>query len=315
VGRLGRSFTWRHQDSNEEPIHVPRLILHLSLVLIVAPASTLFAAIDYSAIGSTYSQNFNSLAATGTDHDWANDSTLPGWYLFRVTSGTNSTPVPMAFYDASDGSATNGRFYSFGANSDRALGGIGSGAFGYPGDRATTLAANQSAGWIAASITNSTGTPLTKFTLAYDGEQWSDAGDNEPPYAQTMQFEYGVGTNFSTVSSWTAPGGIFNFTSPVFTTTAGPVDGNAAGRVAGLGGTITDLSWLPGTTLWLRWVERNDSGLDHALAIDNLSFSAGLSAVPEASALAFGSLLCGLMTLAVGVRALALRRFSATAKK
>jgi hypothetical protein len=156
---------------------------------------------------------------------------------------------------------------------------------------------------------------LTKFTLAYDGEQWSDAGDNGPPYAQTMQFEYGVGTNFSTVSSWTAPGGNFNFTSPVFTTTAGPVDGNAAGRVPSLGGTITDLSWLPGTTLWLRWVERNESGLDHALAIDNLSFSAGLSAVPEASAAAFGSLLCGVLALAIGVRAMIRGLFGAPAKQ
>ena len=44
-------------------------------------------------------------------------------------------------------------------------------------------------GWMAASFTNNTGGQLTQFTVKYDGEQWSDAGDNGPPYAQTMNFE------------------------------------------------------------------------------------------------------------------------------
>jgi MYXO-CTERM domain-containing protein len=57
------------------------------------------------------------------------------------------------------------------------------------------------------------------------------------------------------------------------------VDGNNAGAVAGLGGTIGGLEWAAGETLWLRWVERNDAGSDHGLAIDNLSFSS----VPEPS--------------------------------
>ena len=146
---------------------------------------------------------------------------------------------------------------------------------------------------MAASFSNNTGSTLTRFTVAYDGEQWRDAGDNGPPYPQTMNFEYGFGTDFSSVATWTAPGSSFNFTSPIYTAgSGGPVDGNNAGRVADLGGTVSNLAWQAGTTLWVRWVEQNDAGADAGLAIDNFSFSANLTAVPEASAFEFATFLC-----------------------
>ena len=84
---------------------MPRVIFYSGFVLLSAWPSILAAAIDYSSIGFTYSQNFNSLAASGTDHDWANDSTIVGWHLFRVTANNNATPFPMAFYDSTNGSA------------------------------------------------------------------------------------------------------------------------------------------------------------------------------------------------------------------
>jgi hypothetical protein len=126
-------------------------------VLISAWPSILAAAIDYWSIGATYSQNFNSLAVSGTDHEWANDSTIVDWHLFQVTANNNAAPFPMALHDASNRSATQGRFYSFGTNADRALGGLGNPIFGYITDRATSIPVNQSAGWIATSIANNTG--------------------------------------------------------------------------------------------------------------------------------------------------------------
>jgi hypothetical protein len=264
-----------------------------ALLIAIAFARPSLATIVYSVAGSTYSQNFDSLAASSELHEWTNDSTIAGWHLFRVAAGNDPTPTPMSFYDASDGSTNNGRFHSYGLTSDRALGSVGNSAFGYPGDRATSIPIGQPAGWMAASVSNNTGTQLTGFTLNYDGEQWSDGG-NETPVAQTMDFQYGFGADFSSVSSWILPGGNFSFTSPVFTTTAATLDGNGAGRVANRGGTVTNLTWQPGTTLWFRWVERNDFAADHSLAIDNLSFSAnaGISAVPEASTVLFGAAIC-----------------------
>jgi len=286
---------------------VQRQILLCTLIALATGVRPLRASIDYSSVGGVYTQNFNSLAASGTEQDWSNDSTIVGWHLFRVTAGNNPSPFPMTLYDTSDGSAENSRFYSFGTTTDRALGGIGGGTFGHPnaGDRATGISVNQPAGWIAANFVNSTGSQLTRFTLNYDGEQWRDAGDNEPPYAQTMEFQYGFGADFATVSSWITPGGSFSFTSPVFTTTDGPVNGNGAGRIASLGGSITNLDWQSGATLWLRWVERNDLVFDHGLAIDNVSFSASgtITAVPEAGPLAIGAIVCCLCVIAVGGRA------------
>jgi hypothetical protein len=83
-----------------------------------------------------------------------------------------------------------------------------------------------------------------------------------------------LGLSFNSVAIWTAPGGNFDWTSVVNTATAASVDGNAAGRVSGRGGTISNITWNPGENLWVRWVERNDSGNDHGLAIDNVNFTA-----------------------------------------
>ena len=130
-------------------------------------------------------------------------------------------------------------------------------------------------------MTNGTGGSIDSFNLSFDGEQWRDggiSGTTAVPTAQTMVLEYGVGATFDEVPLWTAPGGTFDFASPIFLSTAAGValDGNdAANRAAGLGGTIPNLTWGAGETLWLRWVELNDVNNDHGLAIDNLQFSTG----------------------------------------
>jgi hypothetical protein len=56
--------------------------------------------------------------------------------------------------------------------------------------------------------------------------------------------------------------------------------------LAGIGGTIGSLSWNDGDTLWIRWIENNDVGNDHGLALDNFQFTA--SVVPEPSTLGLG---------------------------
>ncbi len=122
---------------------------------------------------------------------------------------------------------------------------------------------------------------MAEFTANWDGEQWRNSGQS----AQTMIFEYGFGSSFTSVSAWNAPGTTFDFTSPVAGGTAGALDGNlAVNRKAGLGGTLSNLSWADNDTLWLRWLETNDINDDHGLAIDNFSFTtprAPTASVPE----------------------------------
>lgn len=252
----------------------------------MAAAVAAFAGMASANISFTgvYSQNFDSLTATNsTGQAWANDSTLTGWSLFRQPG----PGVALTTYGGDNGASNSGQFFSYGStgSSERAFGGLGSGGayFGSP-------ASGSVAGWIAVSLTNNSGGDLSSFIVNFDGEQWRNGGNTD---VQTMVLEYGFGASFTTVATWTAAGGAFNFNSPTVGATAAALDGNAtANRVAGLGGTITS-NWGAGQTLWLRWIETNNIGNDHGLAIDNFSIQ-----IPSPGATA----LLGLAGLVVGRR-------------
>lgn len=240
------------------------------IVLAAMVAATLptHAAISVDSTAFSYLQNFDTLTTSTSPAPgpWTNDVTLDGWSLFMSTGEAVTT------YLGGSGQFGSGSFYSFGAtgSTDRALGGIGSGN-SYFG----TVASGAVAGYIAVSFTNNTGAALSSFTLGFDGEQWRKGG-NSP--AQTMVLEYGLGSTFADVTTWTAPGGNFDWASPVIGGSSAAVDGNTAGLVAGRGGSVAT-SWAAGTTLWVRWIENNDVGNNHGLGIDNLTLT--VSAVPE----------------------------------
>lgn len=259
-------------------------VLAAAAMLAAAPAQ---ASIAVNNAAFAYSQSFDTLASvtSASSLAWANDSTLAGWSLF------NKDKAAIATYLADAGGSNAGAFRSFGvsANNDRALGGVASGGayFGSP-------AAGAVAGWIAVAFTNTTAGALSGFNIGFDGEQWRNGGNTTSPnnVAQTMTMEYGFGASFAAVTTWTAPGASFNFVSPIFTGAAAAVDGNAAGKVTGLGGNVST-TWAANDTLWVRWIEKNDAGNDHGLAIDNLTLS--VTAVPEPSTYAL--LLAGLATV------------------
>jgi hypothetical protein len=219
----------------------------------------------------SYSQNFDTLASSGTANTWANGSTLQGWSLYRQPA---ASPVAVTTYGADSGATNSGAFVSYGASggSDRAFGSLASGGayFGSPASGAV-------AGWLALAMTNDTGAAIAALNVSFSGEQWRNGGNTT---AHSMVLEYGYGSSFGGVTTWIKPGGSFNWTSPVATGTAAAVDGNAAGKVSGLGGSL-DLAaapWAANGTLWLRWIENNDSGNDHGLAIDDLAISAQVAA-------------------------------------
>lgn len=231
------------------------------VVLTACLAAASSASAQVSLTGSAYSQNFDTLTTSTSSTAWANNSTLPGWYLY------NKDLAAITTYLGGTGSSNSGSFYSFGASGDgeRALGGVGSGGsyFGSP-------ASGTVAGWSAVALTNNTGAAIDSFTVNYDGEQWRNGGNTS---AQTMVLEYGFGASFASVGSWTAPGAGFNFTSPTIGSTAAALDGNAgANRAANLGGSVSSLNWSTSETLWVRWIENNDVGNDHGLAVDNFNF-------------------------------------------
>ncbi|MBI5297806.1 MAG: ExeM/NucH family extracellular endonuclease [Chloroflexi bacterium] len=213
--------------------------------------------------GSTYTQNFDTLANTGTPA-WANDSTLAGWYL--VTDATASVTT----YIVGNGSATTGGYYSYGTTSatDRALGGLASN--GYYGGSGTGKA------YFGLVLQNNTGSSIGGLSVAYTGEQWRA----NATAAQALTFEYKTSaaapsdaTAFNTASTgWTAVPAV-TFTSPILTT-AGALDGNSAANRANLSTTISGLSIPSNEYILLRWTDLNDSGNDHGLGIDDLTVTA-----------------------------------------
>ncbi|MDT8998699.1 PEP-CTERM sorting domain-containing protein [Paucibacter sp. APW11] len=226
------------------------------MVAALAAAGSAEAGLSVDNTGYNYSQSFDTLAASGSAVAWANDSTLAGWSLFK----TNTT-TPVTSYIADTGSSNTGGIHSYGSTAERALGGLGSNSFN---------------GWIAVAFSNATGKALDGFKLSFDGEQWRNGGNTSK---QTMTLQYGFGSSFASVSNWVAPGGNFDWSSPLASSTAAAVNGNTVGLLANRGGTV-NTNWAAGSTLWVRWVENNDVGNDHGLAIDNVKFSV-VSSVPE----------------------------------
>lgn len=266
-------------------------------------------AVSYTTPGSTYLQNFDtlpntpenvSLGLTANGLGWTDDNASPsagqysiaGWYLYHPTVPTNDEGGVNGHQRLriGAGTANTGTFMSFGSSgsTDRALGNIG----------ANTLTSVGSDLYIGLRLRNETGQALHSFTLTYDGEQWRDGGA-ATPNAQTMNFMWSTtATAISDPNSSFTLASALDFTGPVFVNTGSgvAVDGNTAGRVAGITATVSGLNWLPDTDLWLRWGDINHSGNDHGLAIDNLSF---IAVIPEPS---------GLVLLGFGITGLLLSR-------
>ncbi len=250
------------------------------------------AAVNYSLPGSAYSQNFDSLPNTpqntslgGSPAGWTDDNASPGsnssivgWYLYHPNVQGEGGASGYQRLRIGAGTANTGSFMSWGASgsTDRALGSLAS----------NTMATNPTPNmYFGLRLHNDTGATLSSFTLTYDGEQWRDGGA-ATPNAQSLAFTWSTtatALNDSDTLFNVAPA--LDFTSPVLANTGSgaAVDGNVAGLVAGISATVSDINWSPGTDLWLRWADLNNTGNDHGLGIDNLTF---MAIVPEPSIVA-----------------------------
>lgn len=205
-----------------------------------------------------YTQNFDTLAATGTGIAWTDNSTLAGWYLSRLT------------YDTGTGSSSTGSAYSFGqpGSSDRALGSVASGLTGQI--------------IYGLRFRNDTTETFTGFNIDYVGEQWRRANNAN---FHSLQFSYKisaspitslVGADFSSVTQ-------LDFIGPAAgATTATALNGNLAANRDDLSFNLIFGQPLdPGEEIMFRWIDVDDGNADHGLAIDNLSIE-----IPEAKATA-----------------------------
>ncbi len=243
-------------------------------------ANTLFAqlsTVSYATAGNTYAQTFDGLSSSSNVTLFTNGATansnplgpydlsvsptnvagLAGWQVYGI-AGTTAANGTLTL-GVSNGSSTSGNFYNFGAtsSSDRALGLL----------NASTL----STAAIGLVLTNTTGSTLTSFTVAFTAEQWrQNTGTN----TFTFKYAMGSGASFNDISTpatfTTASTG--NFSNPN-TGSAVALDGNATANQVAKSFTISNITWNNGDKLVLRW-ESATATNNNAIGIDNFSFSA-----------------------------------------
>lgn len=239
-----------------------------------------WAQVLMSAAGGGYTQDFSGLASSGNANVWTDNSTLSGWYV----GGTGSFGGD---YRAGTGTSTTGDLYSFGSGTDRALGSLVSAT---TGDMA-----------YGVRLRNDTSGVLGNITVGFTGEQWRDAGTT----AQKLSFSYQVGGtalvgadpgHLPGTGGWVGVAAL-DFISPRHSG-AGSLDGTLSANRQIFGATsLPGVQLQPGQELFLRWLDANDAGNDHAFAVDNVSVS--YSAVPEPGDCA---LVAGLLVLGLAVR-------------
>src|SRR5215216_4315778 len=139
-------------------------------------------AIILTALGTAYTQNFDTLANTGTTN---NITVVNGWFLDETGSSSRNNGQ----YAASTGSDTGGDVYSFGAatSSERAYGTLFSG----------TLNSK-----IGAQFKNNTGNTVTTLDVSYTGEMWR-AGVTNRGVADRLDFQLSTNATSLTTGTWT----------------------------------------------------------------------------------------------------------------
>src|SRR5262249_4693687 len=144
--------------------------------------------VPVSFTGSTYVQDFTTLAASG-----ASNTVVPaGWGFVESGTGANTT------YAAGDGAINAGNTYRFGTGKsiDRAFGEVTAGSV------QTT---------IGAAFVNNTGHALSSITIGYTGEQWR-LGDSAAP-VDILNFQYSLDATDLNNGTWIDANAL-DFSSP-----------------------------------------------------------------------------------------------------
>ena len=201
-------------------------------------------------VGSTYTENFNTLAKTGTSNVLP-----PGWLLEE--SGTNANGL----YTASNGMANSGDTYSFGMidEEDRSLGCLQSGslipAFG-------------------VGFTNTTNAAFSALKITYIGEQWRLGAINRPD-----RLDFQISTDATNLSNGTWKDiDSLDLIAPVSSGTVGPINGNGPTNKISISFLITGLNIESGKTFYFRWRDFNATGADDGLGLDDFKLEVTLGA-------------------------------------
>lgn len=238
-----------------------------SLVFAVAPLS---AQLSYATPDAPLVETFDAglPAALNNSAVWTDNATFPGWYVQFDLAGT---PATYRISNTPSNNAIN-QFRSGATVTDGALGGRvgdGGGAIFY-----------------ALRLRNDTDVTLNTFTLRYTLEQWSSSTATVP-HAFTASFR--LGTPADLKDGFWAPLQNATVETPQFDGTSATLNGSlAANQTTSQTLTIGGLAWEPGAELWIRFQDANDGGVDHAIALDDVTFTASTDTHVPAGGVIFG---------------------------
>lgn len=222
-------------------------IYTLSFILLTTLS---FGQVSISAINTPYNENFDGMGATGSTF-------ASGWTAIRASgSGTVNATLAMV---ADNGTLNSGNVYNLGtsAATERAFGTLASG---------TTVPA------FGASFINNTGSTVSAISISAVMEQWRTA--SLETLNEVVSFSYSLDATSLSTGTWTTVTALDLMEKLTSTTLAAAVDGNLAANQKNISGSISGLTWANGSTLWIKWVDVNDTGSDGTYAIDNFVFNA-----------------------------------------
>lgn len=222
-------------------------IYTLSFILL---ASLSFGQISITTIGTPYNENFDSMGAAGTTF-------VTGWTAIR-NSGSGAALATLTMV-ADNGTLNSGNVYNLGTAlaTERAFG---------------TLASGSTIPAFGASFSNTTGRTITAISISAVMEQWRES--NTSTTSETVSFSYSMDATSLSTGVWTPITSLDLLEKLTAATTSVAVDGNLAANQTNISGTISGLNWANGSTLWIKWIDANDTGNDGTYAIDNFSFTA-----------------------------------------
>lgn len=236
-----------------------RKLLFTSLTALLSASA--FSQVIISSTGVAATENFNTLAATGT----TNNNLPTGWAFFETGSNANTT------YAADSGALNSGNTYSYGITSERAFGSLASGSL---------------VGIIGANYTNQTGATVTSVSITYTMEQWRKGGSRTTN--DTSQFSFGINNTGLNSGTWTRLPAL-DAASKILGGTGSALDGNAPANQTVYSQTF-NVTLNNGQTLNIRWADVNSTGSDDGLAVDDISvtFNTGTPVgIPAVSNLQF----------------------------
>jgi hypothetical protein len=229
---------------------------------------------------NSYSQNFNGLGTNSVPSVFPASNgvqvslgaitanTVNGWYGAKI-AGTGTSATDLL---ANAGTTSSGTLYSFGNANDvnRALGTIATGT--------TTMA-------FGALIKNDTGGTITNVKVSFTAEFWRNAIPNSSASsAETNVLVFGYGkidgisnsvSNFL-ISSNALSQTNLNITGPTpvaYGTTPVNLDGSLPANQVAFSNVAVPLSLASGEMAFVRWQDKDNTGLDAGIGMDNFTLS------------------------------------------